>query len=137
MNTFTHHHPVANRREALLLYPALLFSALCLMIPAFYNHYPLVNPDTGVYLASGFTLETPSDRPIVYGLLAWLLSFGGWTLWTLVFSQGYLMSWLIFRIVRHLNNGGPYILKSVLLIALLSAGSSLSWKGTRIRGVRM
>jgi hypothetical protein len=109
------------------LYLALIVSSFCLLIPAFYNHYPLVNPDTATYLASGFKPETPFDRPITYGLLIRLLSLNGMSLWLLVFSQGYLVSWLLYRIIKNLPGTRYYILNSLLTIFFLSVGTSLSW----------
>ena len=110
-----------------LIYPALVISSLCLLIPAFYNHYPLVNPDTATYLASGFKPETPFDRPITYGLLIRLFSLNGLSLWFLVFAQAYIVSWLIFKIFKALSGNKPYILKSLLIVFLLSVVSGLSW----------
>src|ERR1700722_3349962 len=110
-----------------LFYPALIFSSLLLLIPAFYNGYPLVNPDTATYLASGFKPETPFDRPITYGLLIRLFSLNGLSLWLLVFAQAYIVSWLLFKVFRNLAGDGPYILKVLLTIFILSVFSSLSW----------
>ena len=108
-------------------YPALILSSVFLLIPAFYNHYPLVNPDTGTYLASGFKPETPFDRPITYGLLIRLFSLNGLSLWLLVFIQASIVSWLLFRIFKNLANATPYILKGLLTVFILSVCSSLSW----------
>ena len=47
------------RVRYLAYYLALTLSAIALLIPAIYDHYPLMNPDTATYLASGFKPETP------------------------------------------------------------------------------
>ncbi|MCK6638581.1 MAG: hypothetical protein L6Q81_00730 [Bacteroidia bacterium] len=73
----------------------LLFSSILLCWIAFYNGYPLVYSDTGTYLESGFTLETPLDRPIMYGIFIRLASLNGFSVWTIVFAQSLLLIWLI------------------------------------------
>jgi hypothetical protein len=60
--------------------------ALGLMLDAIYNGYPLVYSDTSTYLASGFELQTPVDRPITYGLFIRLTSLNGFSLWIPFFS---------------------------------------------------
>jgi hypothetical protein len=106
---------------------AVLVSALFLLIPAIYNGYPLVNPDTATYLASGFKPETPFDRPITYGLLLRLFSLNGASLWLVVYAQALLVTTLIFRILKRLMDGGAYLLKGVLTLLFLSLFTGLSW----------
>ena len=108
-------------------YSAIVLGALLLLIPAYYNHYPLVNPDTATYLASGFKPETPLDRPITYGLLLWLFSLNGLSLWLAVFAQALIVSWLVFSITAKLGGGKRYLLKGMIIMLLLSLSSSLSW----------
>lgn len=107
--------------------PAILLGALFLLIPALYNGYPMVNPDTATYLASGFLLETPFDRPITYGLLIRLLSLNGFSLWLVVFAQAVIVSGLVVAVVRHATGGRPHLLPAVVVLLLLSVGSGLSW----------
>ncbi len=116
-----------NKNGRFFFYLALALSSLCLLIPAFWNHYPLLNPDTATYIESGFIPEMPSDRPITYGLLIRLFTLNGLSLWLLVFAQAYMVSWLIFRVVKNLSCGNAYILPGLLIVFLLSIGSSLSW----------
>jgi hypothetical protein len=112
---------------------ALICSSLFLLIPAFYNGYPLVNPDTATYLASGFKPETPFDRPITYGLLARLLSFNGFSLWSVVFAQSYLISCLLYRVIKALVRSRRMARAFLLIVLLLSAGSSLSWLVSQVQ----
>ncbi len=114
-------------------YSALVVSAFLLLIPAFYNYYPLVNPDTGTYLASGFKPDTPIDRPITYGILVRLFSLNGVSLWLAVFAQAYTCAWLIFKIVRRLCDSAPFILKSLLITLFLSVCSQLSWEVSQVQ----
>ena len=116
-----------------LFYPALIICALFLLIPAFYNHYPLVNPDTATYLASGFKPETPFDRPITYGLLIRLFSLNGLSLWLVVFAQAYLVSWLLFKIIRNIGGNRSYIFRAMAIVLFLSVFSGLSWVVSQVQ----
>jgi len=103
-----------------------------LMLPAFINHYPLVNPDTGTYLASGFKPETPFDRPITYGLLIRLFSINGLSLWPVVFAQGYLLSWLLLRVLRHVNANIPFWQQMAVLVFIATC-TAASWLVSQIQ----
>jgi hypothetical protein len=89
------------------------------MIDAFYNGYPLIYSDTGTYLASGFQLETPVDRPITYGLFIKLASFNGYTLWTVIFFQSLILSCLIFMLLKETAGAKSFILNGLLLVLSL------------------
>src|ERR1043165_3583746 len=89
-------------------YGSLLICSVCLLIPAIWNHYPLVNPDTATYIESGFLPDSPADRPITYGILVRLLTLNGLSLWLMVFAQAYLVSWLVFSIFKNITSGRSY-----------------------------
>jgi len=114
-------------RDNVRFYVALMVSTFFLLIPALYNHYPIMDPDTATHIASGFKLETPMDRPITYGLLIWLFSINGCSLWPVVFMQAYMMAWLLLKIIKALAGNAPYLIKSLAIIFFLSIGSGLSW----------
>jgi hypothetical protein len=65
------------------------------MLAAFYNGYPLLYSDTSTYLASGFELQTPVDRPITNGIFLRIFSLNGLTLFAAAFFQSLLLSCLI------------------------------------------
>ena len=109
------------------IYPALIISSFCLLLPAFYNHYPLFVSDVGTYISSGFQLEMPIERPITYGLLIRFFSLNGFSLWFVVIIQAYIVSWLIFKILKNVSNGRSYMLKSIFIVFVLSICTSLSW----------
>jgi hypothetical protein len=113
-------------------YPAfIILGALFLMFDAFYNHYPLLYSDTSTYLASGFELETPFDRPITYGLFIRLTSFNGFSLWLTVFFQALLLSYLIFEFIRLILNNRS-LNASLLIIVLLSFFTGVSWTVSQV-----
>jgi len=107
-------------------YGIIAIGALLLLFPAFYNGYPLVNADDGTYINSGFLLERPGDRPIVYGLLLRFFSLNGLSLWIVAFVQSYVVSWLLFKIIKKNVRGALYV-KSILIYLLLTFFTSLSW----------
>ncbi len=121
------------RVSYLAYYVALALSAIALLIPAIYNHYPLVNPDSATYLASGFKPETPFDRPITYGLLIRLFSLNGISLWLVIFMQAWIVSWLIFKIIKSFCPANDFILKSLFTVCFLAVCSSLSWLVSQVQ----
>lgn len=106
--------------------------SLLFLWPAFYNGYPLVNPDAATYLASGFIPETPIDRPITYGLLIRLFSLNGFSLWTVVFAQALLLAWSVTSIIKQFV-GNRYYVYSVLIICFLSFCSGLPWLASQVQ----
>ncbi len=116
-------------------YKFLLFvvlGALCLMLTAFYNGYPLVYSDSSTYLASGFELQTPVDRPITYGLFIRLFSLNGLTLWTVIFVQSLLLSDLIFLLLKQFSGEKPFLIKGLTIILLLSLFTGISWTASQL-----
>jgi len=72
----------------------ILLGAIISCFIGFYNGYPLVYPDTGSYLSSGFSGEIPMDRTIFYGLFARHVSISA-SPWLIVFVQGLISSWIL------------------------------------------
>jgi hypothetical protein len=105
----------------------ILAGAFALMLNAFINRFPIVYSDTSTYLASGFELETPVDRPITYGLFLRIFSLNGFCLWLVVFVQALLVSALLFMLVRRLFGEKNYLIKGMMLILFLSVLTGLSW----------
>lgn len=66
---------------------------------AFKNRYPLVYPDTGTYLASGWECYVPTDRPIGYGLFVRHTSLRE-SLWFTILFQGIMTSYAIWLFIR-------------------------------------
>jgi hypothetical protein len=109
----------------------LLSSALLLIVAAIYNGYPIVYPDTSTYLASGFELETPADRPITYGLFIRLTSLNGLSLWLTVFCQSLLLAYLIYRILFVLRiTNAPFKTFIALLICVFT--TCVSWSSSQL-----
>jgi hypothetical protein len=81
---------------------SIVVGALFLLFAAYINGFPIVYSDTSTYLSSGFTLETPFDRPITYGLFLRLCSLNGFSLWSVIFVQAFLLAYLIFSLMSKL-----------------------------------
>ncbi len=99
------------------------------LLPALINGYPLVYSDTSTYIASGFTLDMPMDRPIMYGLFLRLASLNGITLWTVVVVQGLLLSMVLYRLYSLLSAtiGRQWKAPGYLFMVILSALSGAAW----------
>jgi hypothetical protein len=125
--------PAKNRITASIIYCcAIIAGALLLMIPAFYNGYPIANPDTGTYMDAGFKLETPFDRPMMYGLLLRLFSINGFSLWLTVFMQAFIVSWLVSRVIKHYSNRENYLRYFLFIMFFLSVFTGLSWVASEL-----
>lgn len=108
-------------------YISVLVCTALLLLPAVYNHYPLMDPDAGTYIASGFKPETPFDRPITYGLLLRLFSLNGLSLWLAVAAQAFIVSWLIGRVLNLFFSPARLPVINVLVMLFLSQCTSLPW----------
>ncbi len=74
-----------------------VLGTLLLLLPAFYNGYPLVYFDTGGYLERGFEWTPFPGRSLVYGLFMRATLAAGGGLWPLVLAQAALVAWLGLR----------------------------------------
>lgn len=99
------------------------------MLPAFYNGYPLIYSDTSTYLASGFILQPPMDRPMTYGLFIRFFSLNGLSLWPVIFMQSFILAWLLQQLIgsifKKLNRwNGPIFM--ALVAAAGFSGAALT-----------
>jgi hypothetical protein len=105
----------------------IIIAAAGLMLPAFYNGYPLVYSDTGTYIASGFEGKVPNSRPITYGLFIRHSSLAA-SLWLCIFIQCITLSGLLYyftnKVILNRNTTKWYFLGITLALILLS---SLPW----------
>jgi hypothetical protein len=113
----------SNRIPADLI--AVLAGALLLCSHAIYNGYPLLYPDTGTYIASGFQKFIPFDRPVVYGFFIRHISLST-SLWFVAAAQGLLMAWLLLLLFRYFAQRErpyvPYLITLAVLCAFTPIG---------------
>ena len=119
-------------KEDLLFYAANLLCCIFLLLPAFYNGYPLLNSDFGTFLPSGFLPEMPVDRPITYGILLRIFSLNGLSMWPVIFVQTFFVSILITKLVRHFYPQA-YLLRSLIVVFILSCLTGLSWTASQLQ----
>ncbi len=112
--------------SVIVYYFQIALCALILLLPAFFNGYPILNPDDNTYLLSGFLPDTPIDRPIAYGLLLRLMSGNGASLWGAVIGQAWCMAWLLHHIIASVT-GSQRPLTQIFLVAALAGLSPVAW----------
>jgi hypothetical protein len=113
--------PLRNRARWAL---AALLSMALLSAPAVWNRFPLLQYDTGGYLARWYEPYLVPSRAIVYGLI--LNAGAPLSFWPVVLGQSALTVWVIALILRtHGLSGRPGLLAGI--IAALSAVSTLPW----------
>src|SRR5689334_24977211 len=91
---------------------AAVASALLLLVPAIWNRFPLLQYDTGGYLARWFEGYLVPSRSTVYGLFLNLLATADF--WPAVVVQAALTVWVLALVLRALGFGGrPFVLFGV------------------------
>lgn len=110
------------RRERALWALAITASVVILIAPAVWNGFPLLQYDTGGYLARWYEGTLVPSRAVVYGLILTLgvpLSF-----WPVLLLQSALTVWVVALILRaHGFGQRPWLLLGI--IAALSAFTTL------------
>ena len=103
---------------------AILLSMLVLIAPAIWNHFPLLQYDTGGYLARWYEGTLVPSRAVVYGLI---LNMGvPLGFWPVLLAQSALTIWVMALLLRvHGFGGRPFLLLGI--IGGLSALTTLPW----------
>ena len=111
------------KKTNLLFY---IFALIIISIAAIINGFPLWYPDTSTYLASGFELETPADRPIGYGIFILLTSLNGASIWLVIVAQAIIIFYLLNLTFHYFfpNWTNP---QTLIVLTLLSLFSSFSF----------
>jgi hypothetical protein len=99
-------------------------ATLVLLAPAIWNRFPLLQYDTGGYLARWYEGYLVPSRSTVYGLFLTLLSWADF--WPVVIVQSALTAWVLALTLRALGfSGRPFMLVSVT--AVLCLFTTLPW----------
>jgi hypothetical protein len=103
---------------------AILLSMALLSAPAIWNRFPVLQYDTGGYLARWYEPYLVPSRAVTYGLI---LNVGAaLSFWPVVLGQSALTVWVIALILRvHGLGGRPGLLAGI--VAGLSIFSTLPW----------
>jgi hypothetical protein len=103
---------------------AALAAMLTLLAPALWNGFPLLQYDTGGYLARWFEGYLVPSRSVVYGLF--LAAGSPLDFWPVVVLQAAATVWILALVLRaHGFGSRPMALLSVII--LLSASTTLPW----------
>jgi hypothetical protein len=103
---------------------AALLATVALLVPAIWNRFPLLQWDTGGYLARWFEGYLVPSRSVVYGLFltaGWPLDF-----WPVVIAQALATLWILRLLTRTRDIDLPP-LAFVGLVVALSALTTLPW----------
>ena len=99
-------------------------ATVMLLVPAIWNRFPLLEYDTGGYLARWFEGTLVVSRSTVYALFLLILAHPNF--WPVVIAQAALTVWVLALTLRALTfDGRPWMLIGVT--ALLSAFTTLPW----------
>ena len=101
---------------------AIMCSMALLSAPAIWNHFPLLQYDTGGYLARWYEPYLVPSRAVAYGLI--LNAGAPLSFWPVVLGQSALTVWVIALTMRvHGLGGRPGLLAGI--VAALSVFSTL------------
>jgi len=111
-------------RDRALWALAVVLSMTVLIAPAIWNHFPLLQYDTGGYLARWYEGTLVPSRAVVYGLILNLGVPGAF--WPVLLVQSALTVWVVALTLRaHGLGRRPMLLLGV--IAALSVVTTLPW----------
>jgi hypothetical protein len=103
---------------------AILCSMALLSAPAIWNRFPLLQYDTGGYLARWYEPYLVPSRAVAYGLI--LNAGAPLSFWPVMLGQSALTVWVVALIMRvHGLGGRPGLLAGI--VAALSIFSTLPW----------
>ena len=113
----------ARRTGALSVWIAVIVVPLFLVAPALWNGYPLLEWDTGGYLARWYEGYLVPSRSTVFGLY---LHFGeGSSFWLNLGVQALATLWVLQLTLRVLGMGQPFRLMAIGLLLMLT--TALPW----------
>lgn len=111
-------------RDRALWALSIVLSTLLLIAPALWNGFPLLEYDTGGYLARWYEGSLLINRPLIYGLL--LTANVPFAFWPVIIFQSLLTFWILAVVLRtHGYGGRPMLVFG--FVAVLSVVSTLPW----------
>ena len=111
-------------RERALWALAIVLSMALLLAPAIWNGFPLLEYDTGGYLARWYEHTLEVSRAVVYGLI--LNAGAPLAFWPVLVVQAALTLWLIALVLRvHALGRRPLLLLGI--VAVLTVFTTLPW----------
>jgi len=119
---------VGRRAAAISGAAAIIGITIALLLPALFNGYPILFPDTADYLLRAETLvPSPIRAP---GYAVWMrLAIAGGNLWVPVVAQSLLLAALVWRTLRIFAR--PTLGMTLGLAIALSVGTSVGWVSSK------
>lgn len=111
------------KRERALWALVVVISVALLSAPALWNGFPLLQYDTGGYLARWYEGYLVPSRAVAYGLI--LNAGQWWDFWPVVFAQSVLTVWVLALVLRVNGFGRPLALLGVVVV--LTFATTLPW----------
>ncbi|MBC7553614.1 MAG: hypothetical protein H7257_06505 [Taibaiella sp.] len=96
------------------------------MAVALYNGFPLVEGDTGSYIASGIEQSVPPDRTPFYGLFVRITSMWA-SLWLPIIAQCLLLTFVLRRFIRSFFTEALPSNILLLIVLLITSFTCVSW----------
>lgn len=101
-------------------------AVLVLCMPAFYNGFPLMFPDTTPYLSTGFENKIGDARVWLYG--GFLRHVSLWeTLWLVIFVQGVLIAGSIYLMFKYFFRNEYSIRLSIIYTIVVGLTTAISF----------
>jgi hypothetical protein len=116
-------HPAQSESRAVWCIVFLLMTGV-LLSPAIWNGFPLLEYDTGGYLARWFEGYLVPSRPAAYGLL--LAAAAHFEFWPVLVAQAAATIWILGLLMRELGLGARPLLFTAVIISLTFA-TTLPW----------
>lgn len=107
-------------------YVSVISVLICCFITIL-NKYPILYSDTSTYISSGFELETPFDRPIVYGILLRIFSLNGLSFIFVPIFQAFLYIYILFNVLKIFLKKENVSIEVLCLSSLLSIATGFNW----------
>lgn len=104
------------KKNSILVFAAAVLASCYL---GFINGFPLIYPDTGTYIGSGFTNDVPYDRPIFYGWFLRHISLSE-TLWLPILAQSLLSCFLLYLTVGMFLSGNTKRIVFIISVFIVS-----------------
>src|SRR4051794_20741966 len=106
-------------RHAVRRFAGFLAATLMLLAPALWNGFPLLQYDTGGYIARWYEATLEVSRSTVYGLFVDLLTRPDF--WPVVIVQAALTVWILWLVLRVHGFGMRVLLATVAVLSIITA----------------
>jgi hypothetical protein len=116
--------PCSEKTDASVWALAIVVAGLILLAPALWNGFPLLQYDTGGYLARWYEGYLVPSRPGAYGLM--LAAGAGLRFWPVLLVQAAVTIWVLALLLRCLGFAARPLLL-LAMVSLLSVATTLPW----------